>query len=297
VADAESQRFAAVPSPPAQPEPHVELTSVERSVWNERFVVRLRDGARVECVSYRGDTLCISSQVGCAVRCPFCASGQGGLARGLSLAELIGQVEAVRARGAQLARVTVSGVGEPLHNHDAVTAFLEWCSHQRLGMSLTTSGGPLPRLREWLHAPHNGLTVSVHAGTAATRARLVPNGPELEPLFEVLRDELPRMTKRRRKKTALAYLLVDGSNDESAELDRFAARALPLGLRVHLYAYNPVADLDFARVSRTRYEAAYAQLTAAGLRVSMSSQARIEANGGCGTLVALRRDSPPSAAA
>jgi 23S rRNA (adenine2503-C2)-methyltransferase len=222
------------------------------------------------------------------VRCPFCASGQRGLARGLELSELIGQVLAIRTRGAQLARVTVSGVGEPLHNR-AVTEFLAWCSRERLGMSLTSSGGPLARLREWLHAPHNGLTLSVHAGTEPVRAQLVPNGPALDPLFEVLREELPRMTQRRRKKTALAYLLVDGANDATAELDAFAARVKPLGLRVHLYAYNPVEGLGFARLSRERYEVAYQQLTAAGLRVMMSSQARIDANGGCGTLVALRR--------
>lgn len=268
------------------------VTEVERAIrshWNERFVVRLDDGAKVECVLYRGDTLCISSQVGCAVRCPFCASGQRGLARGLELDELVGQVEAIRSRGAALARITVSGVGEPLHNHRAVTEFREWCSRERLGMSLTSSGGPLARLREWLHAPHNGLTLSVHAGTESVRETLVPNGPALEPLFEVLRDELPRMTRRRRKKTALAYLLVDRVNDSQAELARFAARAEPLGLRVHLYAYNPVEGLGFARVSRERYEQAYSQLTAAGLRVMMSSRARVEANGGCGTLVALRR--------
>lgn len=268
----------------------VELESLELSQWNERFLVRLHDGARVECVLYRADTLCISSQVGCAVRCPFCASGQRGLARGLELAELIGQVEAIRARGVGLARVTVSGVGEPLHNHAAVAGFRDWCSRERLGMSLTSSGGPLARLKEWLHAPHNGLTLSVHAGTQPVRAQLVPNGPALDPLFEVLGDELPRMTQRRRKKTALAYLLVEGVNDSAAELDAFVARAEPLGLRVHLYAYNPVQGLGFARVSRERYEAAYQQLRAAGLRVMMSSQARIEANGGCGTLVALRRE-------
>jgi 23S rRNA (adenine2503-C2)-methyltransferase len=266
----------------------VTLAVAVRSVWNERFVVGLRDGARVECVLYRGENLCVSSQVGCAVRCPFCASGQRGLSRGLELAELIGQVEAIRARGAAVARVTVSGVGEPLHNHRAVAEFLAWCRGERLGLSLTTSGGPLARLREWLHAFHNGLTVSVHAGTEATRTKLVPNGPSLDALFDVLRQELPQLTARRRKKTALAYLLVEDTNDSDAELDAFVARVAPIGLRVHLYAYNPVPGAEFGRVGRERYEAVYAKLTAAGLRVSMSSQARIEANGGCGTLVALR---------
>jgi 23S rRNA (adenine2503-C2)-methyltransferase len=265
----------------------VELEPIEQGAWNQRFLVRLADGARVECVLYRGDTLCISSQVGCAVRCPFCASGQPGLARSLELPELIGQIEAMRARVSGLARITVSGVGEPLHNR-AVAPLLVWCSRERLGLSLTSSGGPLPRLREWLHAPHNGLTLSVHAGTESVRAKLVPNAPALGPLFDTLRDELPRMTQRRRKKTALAYLLIEGVNDSERELAAFVDRAAELRLRVHLYAYNPVPGLGYSRVSRERYEAAYQQLTAAGLKVSMSSQARIEANGGCGTLVAAR---------
>ena len=108
---------------------------------------------------------CASSQVGCAVRCPFCASGANGLGRSLTLAEMIEQVEAVQALGHTLARVTVSGVGEPLHNHHVVQEFVRACHARGLAPSLTTSGGPLPRLREWLHAPHNGLTISIHAGS------------------------------------------------------------------------------------------------------------------------------------
>jgi 23S rRNA (adenine2503-C2)-methyltransferase len=264
----------------------LQLVPVGQSRFNQRFVVELRDGARVECVLYRGQTLCISSQVGCAVGCPFCASGSRGLARPLAFDELTGQIEAVQALGHSLARVTVSGVGEPLHNPHAVRALLEHCRAARIGMSLTTSGGPLARLEEWLHAPHNGLTLSVHAGSEPVRARMVPAGPGLAPLFELLGRELPRMTRRRRKKTALAYLLCADQNDDPAELAAFAQRAAPLGLRVHLYAYNEVDGSPQRRVERARYEAAYQQLTAAGLHVYMSSQARIEDNGGCGTLVA-----------
>src|SRR6476469_7618935 len=115
----------------------VRLTHAEGSPLNQRWLVTLADGGQVECVMYRGDTLCVSSQVGCAVRCPFCASGARGLSRGLELDELIGQVEAVRALGHAIARVTVSGVGEPLHNHDAVRAFVDACHARGIGPSLT----------------------------------------------------------------------------------------------------------------------------------------------------------------
>src|SRR5690242_13045446 len=104
--------------------PPVRLTHVEASPLNQRWLVALADGGEVECVLYRGHTLCVSSQVGCAVRCPFCASGARGLARPLTLAEMVGQVEAVRGLGFEMERVTVSGVGDPLHNHDVVNSFV-----------------------------------------------------------------------------------------------------------------------------------------------------------------------------
>lgn len=261
------------------------------AVPNRRFVVRLADGASVEAVLYRGDSLCVSSQVGCAVGCPFCASGANGLSRALTLEELVGQVEAVRGLGAPLTRVTLSGVGEPLHNR-AVPEFLDWCRAERLLPSLTTSGGPLPRLRETLASPHNGLTISVHAGTEEVRARAVPRGPALDPLFDVLREELPRLSRSRRKKVALAYLAIADLNDADAEVDAFVARVLSLegrlGVWTHLYAYNPVPTSAHRPLTRDRYDAMYRRMSDAGLKVRMSCKARVEENGGCGTLVALR---------
>lgn len=265
------------------------LIPAQEGRFNRRFRVELDDGAAVEVVLYRGDTLCVSSQVGCAVACPFCASGANGLGRNLRIDELIGQVTQVRALGHEVARVTVSGVGEPLHNIEGVSELLGWCRSERIGPSVTTSGGPPARLARMLALPHNGLTISVHAGTEPVRARMVPRGPSLASLFEVLHQEAPRLSRSRRRKVALAYLLLREANDSDAEIDAFVARALPLELDVHLYAYNPVATSAHEPVSRARYEAVYERMTAAGLRVRMSSKARIESNGGCGTLVAVRR--------
>ncbi|HEU4406286.1 MAG TPA: radical SAM protein [Polyangiaceae bacterium] len=265
---------------------------------NRRFVLGLGDGARVEAVAYAGgETLCVSCQVGCAVGCPFCASGRGGLGRPLSLAEMIGQVEALCALGARPSRVTVSGVGEPLHNAAAVAAFLAWCRGRRLAPSLTTSGGPLARLAEALGDwPHNGLTLSVHAGTEPARARLVPRAPSLAELFGLLEARLPGLSARRRKKTALAYLLLAGENDGDAEIAAFVERARPLGLLVHLYAYNPVPGGPPGAAPEGRFQEVYGAMRAGGLEVRRSSRARREPVGGCGTLVALRRGPRPGGA-
>jgi 23S rRNA (adenine2503-C2)-methyltransferase len=266
----------------------------ERGRFNRRFAVQMADGALVEAVLYRDDTLCVSSQVGCAVRCPFCASGANGLGRSLKVEEIVAQVEEVeallRSEERTLFRgVTLSGIGEPLHAHEATRAFLQHARKKNLRVTLTTSGGPLPRLREWLVSePHQGITISIHAGTEETRKRMVPHGPDLEGVFALLREEIPRLSRTRKKRTALAYLLVAGQNDGEAEIDAFVERARALDLFVHLYAYNPVSNSPFQTVERARYEAIHARMSAAGLTVRMSAQARIEANGGCGTLVALR---------
>ncbi|HLT39773.1 MAG TPA: radical SAM protein [Enhygromyxa sp.] len=269
----------------------VEIVEEHRSA-NLRYVLALADAASVESVLYRGDSLCVSSQVGCAVGCPFCASGANGLARNLELAELIGQVERVEAAlGRSVARVTVSGVGEPLHN-PAVVQFIRWCRDRSTPASITTSGGPLRRLRAWLGPeapPHNGISVSIHAGRESTRARTVPRGPALDPLFELLSEQVPRLSGSRRRKLALAYLLLADFNDEDAEIDAFLARAAPLGLKIHLYRYNPVPTSTQRQISDQRYLEVYERMCARGLDVRRSSQARIEENGGCGTLVALRR--------
>ena len=266
----------------------VRLVEEYRSDSNRRFLVELADGARVEAVVYRGDTLCISSQVGCAVACPFCASGARGFARNLTLEELLEQVQAVADLGVGLSRVTVSGVGEPLHNRHLLP-FIERCRAMRIGPSVTTTGGPLNRLPDLLRSIHNGVTLSIHAGTEETRARAVPNGPALAPLFDTLRQVVPTLSGRRKRRLALAYLMVAGLNDTDTELDSFGALVAPLGATIHLYDYNPVPTSDHRPVGRDRYEAAYKRLTAFGLRVRMSSKARLDENGGCGTLLATSR--------
>ena len=169
-------------------------------------------------------------------------------------------------------------------------AFVDHCRERGLGVSITTSGGPLARLEHWLTTvPHNGVTISVHAGTEPVRAKAVPRGPALDPLFDVLRRVVPTISQRRRRRIALAYLLLEGVNDSVEEIDAFIVRARPVDATVHLYAYNPVPTSSQTRASDDYFQIVRQRMVDAGLEVRRSSQARIEANGGCGTLVAVRR--------
>ena len=252
---------------------------------NSKFLVPLTDGLAVEAVHYGSGTLCLSSQAGCAVRCPFCASGSRGLLRNLSVAELWAQVERARALGIEPKRLTLSGVGEPLHNFSAVREFLEDCRRLNLPLSLTTTGSPTALFREMILLPHNGLMLSLHAGRTATHRHLIPQGAELGDLLSVLEDALPGLSRRRRRKLGINYLLLAGINDNPAEF----AELLPLfhrfpELTLHLLTCNPVPESGFVSPGPTYVDELHGRLSAQGVNVRRANAWRVQADGGCGTL-------------
>jgi len=252
---------------------------------NNKFLVPLADGLAVEAVYYGSGTLCLSSQAGCAVGCPFCASGSRGLLRNLSVAELWAQVEGARALGFEPKRLTLSGVGEPLHNFSAVCEFLEDCRGRDQALSLTTTGSPRALFREMLRQPHNGLMLSLHAGSAATHRRLIPRGEEFGNLMEDLVDVLGGLSRRRRRKLGINYLLLAGINDSPTEL----AGLLPLfrrfpELTLHLLTCNPVPGSAFVSPDIARVDDLHGWLSAQGGNVRRANAWRVQADGGCGTL-------------
>jgi len=116
---------------------------------NRLFIFELSDGHRIEGVLYRGDTLCVSTQVGCPVRCLFCASGRHGLIRNLDADEIYNQYELVRSNH-PIRRVAVAGIGEPLANWVNVRAAFERFREAGVRVSFYTCGFPLKHLYELL---------------------------------------------------------------------------------------------------------------------------------------------------
>lgn len=254
---------------------------------NLRFLIPLEDGLGVEAVYYGSGTLCLSSQAGCGVGCPFCASGAKGLLRNLTLAELQHQLSWVRNQGIHPRALTLSGIGEPLHNAEVVRQFL--CSSQVAGLpvSLTTIGAPLGRLEEFLLLAHNGLMLSLHAGLAATHRRLIPAGPDFGRLFALLNAIWPQLSRRRRRKIGINYLLLQGVNDSQQEMDALLERLRPFPeLTLHLLSCNPVAGSSFVSPPAAMQQHWYQTLSAAGLHVRRPNRWRRQSLGGCGTLVA-----------
>jgi 23S rRNA (adenine2503-C2)-methyltransferase len=261
------------------------LLSVIRGDLNRLLVFELEDGSRIEAVFYRGDTLCISTQVGCPVGCVFCASGRRGFFRNLTVREITEQVRTASSLF-PIRRVAVAGIGDPLLNWKNVReAFWEFKA-RGLKVTFYTVGSPPKNLRDLLQLPHSGVTISLHSADPDLRRRLMPRAPDLGTLLRVLEETLRGMSKRRRNKVSLAYMPLKGVSDSEEEVLRIGGLAKRLGVGVTLLYYNKVSE--FEGVDPRRYEEIFLRLRSLGVRVTLSTRFRREKVGGCGTLVINR---------
>ncbi|NPA41393.1 MAG: radical SAM protein [Aquificae bacterium] len=248
---------------------------------NKLLIFELKDRFAVEAVHYRGDTLCISTQVGCGVRCSFCASGREGLIRNLSEEEILSQYLLAKELF-PIKRIAVAGIGEPLANFkNVLSAFLK-LKREGLKVSFYTTGFPVSNLLTLLDMPHNGVTISIHSLSERKRKLLLPYAGSLKHLISALRKKLPSLTKKKRRKISLAYLLLKKVNDSPEELTRLGKLAKELDVGITLLYYNQVGDYE--PPSPEEYENAFLLLRSMGVRVTLSTRFRKDKVGGCGTL-------------
>ncbi len=259
--------------------------------------IALADGRAVETVLIpEGDKLtqCISSQVGCAVRCTFCRSGSAGLARNLSAAEIVGQIHAARASflpGERLRSVVFMGVGEPLHNLPRVLRALEILGHPS-GMDLssrrvTVSTVGIPRGIDRLGQASGGrasLAVSLHAADDRTRRRLVPGARA--PLAEIA-EALRRYPLPRRRRFTIEYVLVSGVNDSDRAARDLVKLLEGIPSKVNLLPLNPHDRTELEPPSRQRVESFQQQLASRGVSVFARKRRGAEIGAACGQLLHL----------
>jgi 23S rRNA (adenine2503-C2)-methyltransferase len=230
-----------------------------------KFVLELPDGARVECVSMRTArrlTFCVSSQVGCALKCAFCATGLMGLKRNLRSEEIIAQVLAMGDAHAwedDRFNIVFMGMGEPLANYRPVVEAVR-ILNDPLGLNLgarritVSTSGLVPQMeqlaREGLAV---GLALSLHATDDGLRDTLVPVNRRwpLSTLLPAARA-FGLATGRR---VTLEYTLLGGVNDRPGDADRLAAIARELPAKINLIPYNPVPGLPWQRPDDAAVEA------------------------------------------
>jgi len=258
-----------------------------RSPLNRLFIFETEDGYRVESVFYKGERLCVSSQVGCPVRCLFCASGKKGLKRNLTAEEIFKQYELLKGE-LPIKGVAVAGIGEPSANADEVVKAVEMFKREGLKVTVSTTGYPIEGFRKLLRAPHDGLTISVHAVSEEKRRQIFGVSVPLEEIFSELESYFSQVSSSRRKKFQIGYLLIKGVNDSEEELRALGELARKYRMTVMLMAYNPVPGVELEGLTDEEYERAFLKLREMGVRVTLSNRFRRDPLGGCGTLTIAR---------
>ena len=255
-----------------------------------KYLWELADGNCIESVLMRyrhGNTVCISSQVGCRMGCAFCASTIAGKVRDLTPGELLDQVLFTRKdSGVPVSNIVLMGIGEPMDNLDAVLKFLELVNCPdglNIGMrhiSLSTCG-VLPGIRRLAELGLQlTLSVSLHAPDSETRSRLMPvnRAYDVEDLFAACHEYFQKTGRR----ISFEYAMIDGVNDQDWQADLIAKHLRGMPGHVNLIPLNDVAESPFRPSRRTA--AFQKRLESHGLTATMRRSLGGDIDAACGQL-------------
>ncbi len=275
------------------------LNEIKRLVASDqttKLLLETSDGQNVEAVGIPTNhrlTVCVSSQVGCAMGCRFCATGKEGLQRSLDSHEIIDQVLSIReVMNRRPSHVVFMGMGEPLMNCDAVLSAIR-CLNNDLGIgqrriTVSTVGVPntITKLAESslkvLGRAQFTLAVSLHAPTQETREKLIPVAKSY-PIQMLLQDcrNYFSLTGRR---VSFEYILLGNLNDKDEHAHQLADLVGGFQSHVNLIAYNPIKEEQFKRPSKSRIRSFQEILEKRGIAVSFRSSRGLDQNAACGQL-------------
>jgi 23S rRNA (adenine2503-C2)-methyltransferase len=235
-----------------------------------KFLFRLGDGNLIESVlipaspalyGERSDrrTICVSTQVGCAYGCKFCASGLEGFSRNLDASEIVQQLLAVEsAAGERIDNVVFMGMGEPLANLTNVVRAIRiinapWGLEIGARHITVSTSGLAPQIRKLADEPlQSRLALSLHGATDEVRNRIMPVNRKYN--LTTLLEACEYYASRKKQRIYFEYILIAGINDADEQAHLLAAHARRLGARVNLIPYNKVEGLEWSRPSRETQE-------------------------------------------
>ena len=270
----------------------IEQKFVSRIDETRRYLLKLEDGNYIESVLmkyHHGYAICVSSQVGCAMGCRFCASTRNGKARNLSAGEIIGQVMTVQKDlGERISNIVMMGIGEPLDNYDEVLKFLEIVNHPsglNIGhrhITLSTCG-LVPKIKDLADRQLQiTLSVSLHAADDETRSEIMPVNRRysISQLMEVCRYYIKKTNRR----ISFEYTLISGVNDNSAEAEKLLKLLHGMLCHVNLIPVNPVKETGFKQGSRAKIEEFQRILESGGISATIRREMGADISAACGQL-------------
>jgi 23S rRNA (adenine2503-C2)-methyltransferase len=263
-----------------------------------KLVLRTAAGYMIETVIMRTGTgrvsLCVSSQVGCAAACGFCATGQMGVAKSLSTAEILDQIvlanERLRTEDRLARNIVFMGMGEPFHNeaaiYDAVNCLLspDLFHHPARYILISTVGIPDAIIRCARRFPNINLALSLHSARQNIRERLIPLAAKF-PLDE-LRAAVAQVNQIQQNTVMIEYLMLAGINDSTADASELADWLRGLDVHVNLIPYNPIAATpELQTTQRPERDAFAAILREAGFITTIRYSLGADIAAACGQLV------------
>ena len=265
-----------------------------------KFLFRLSDGNLIESVLIPASpalygspsdrrTICLSTQVGCAYGCKFCASGLDGWKRNLRPNEIVNQITAVeRESGERIDNIVFMGMGEPLANYDNVMGAIQivnapWGIGIGARHITISTSGLVPQIRKLTEQPLQiRLAVSLHGATDDVRSGIMPVNRKynLSALLEACRY----FTSRKKQRITFEYILIAEVNDSDKQARELAKHAHALDAKLNLIPYNNVEGLDWVRPSPGRQKRFLAVLRAAGVRATLRREKGDDIAAACGQL-------------
>jgi 23S rRNA (adenine2503-C2)-methyltransferase len=273
--------------------PDVVLTSSDGQT--EKTLFRLPDKEPVETVLMKYEqrrTLCISTQVGCAMGCVFCATGQMGFRRNLSSGEIIEQVlyygRKLAAEGERVTNVVIMGMGEPFHNYDATLEAIDRLGNHEgynLGARRFTIStvGLIPMIRRFANERRQvGLAVSLHASQDELRSSMLPINRKypLDELLEACREYVEKTHRR----ITFEWALIRDVNDGPEQARMLAERLKGLLCHVNVIPLNPTEKFDGQATTHERARLFQAELESRGISCTIRLRRGIDIQAGCGQL-------------
>lgn len=265
-----------------------------------KFLFRLGDGNLIESVlipaspalyGERSDrrTICVSTQVGCAYGCKFCASGLDGFSRNLDASEIVQQLLAVeKASGERIDNVVFMGMGEPLANFENVVRAIRiinapWGLEIGARHITVSTSGLAPQIRQLAdEALQSRLAISLHGATDEVRDRIMPVNRKYN--LSALLSACDYYASRKKQRIYFEYILIADVNDAEEQAHLLAGHARRLGARVNLIPYNKVEGLDWSRPTREKQERFLSILRGHGVVATLRREKGHDIDAACGQL-------------
>ena len=271
---------------------HQEAVQISKIDGTRKYLFLLEDGNVIESVLMRykhGNSVCISSQVGCRMGCCFCASTLDGLVRGLKPSEMLDQIYKIgKDIGERISNVVVMGTGEPMDNFDNLLKFIELLTDENgLNISqrnLTVSTcGIVPRMRELADRQLSiTLALSLHASNQQKRLELMPvaNKYDIHEVIDACRYYFDKTGRR----VTFEYSLVGGVNDTDEDAKELSQLIHGMNCHVNLIPVNPIKERDYVQSNAAVIAAFKNKLEKNGINVTIRREMGRDIDGACGQL-------------